>query len=161
MKFLDINKIWSYAITATIAFLEPINVLFLWLLIFIMVDFISGIYASLIEGNFVTSHKMQKTVIKFVMYSTALFLLHGIDVYMITFAKLYLARIGCTLICGIELYSIFENCYRITGNPVFKILTQFTLKKIEENTGVSKDELIHEIKKPVRKGRKANERSHK
>lgn len=136
MKVFDLNKLWSYGITATIAFLEPINVLFLWLLIFIMVDFISGIYASLIEGNYVTSHKMQKTVVKFVMYATALFLLHGIDAYMITFTKLYLARIGCTLICGIELYSIFENCYRITGNPVFKILTQFTLKKIEENTGV-------------------------
>jgi phage-related holin len=161
MKFLDLDKIWAYSISATIAFLEPINVLFLWLIIFIMVDFISGIYASLIEGNYVTSHKMQKTVIKFVIYSTALFLLHGIDAYMITFAKLYLARIGCTLICGIELYSIFENCYRITGNPLFKILTQFTLKKIEENTGVSKDELIHEIKKTVRKGRKSDERSHK
>lgn len=156
MKFLDLNKIWSYSITATISFLEPIGVLFLWLLIFIMVDFISGIYASLVEGKYITSHGMQKTVIKFVMYATSLFLLHGIDAYMITFTKLYLARIGCTLICGIELYSIFENCFRITGNVVFKILTQFTLKKIEENTGVSKDELIHEIKKPIYKGRKAN-----
>lgn len=157
MKFLDINKIWSYAITATISFLEPIGVLFLWLLIFIAVDFISGIYASLVEGKIITSHGMQKTIIKFVMYATAIFLLHGIDAYMITFTKLYLARIGCTLICGIELYSIFENCYRITGNAVFRVLTQFALKKIEENTGVSKDELVHEIKKPAKKGRKAHE----
>lgn len=160
MKFLDLDKIWAYSISAIIIFLEPINVLFLWLIIFIMVDFISGIYASLVEGKIITSHKLQKTVGKFVMYATALFLLHGIDAYMITFTKLYLARIGCTLICGIELYSIFENCYRITGNVVFKILTQFTLKKIEENTGVSKDELVKKIKKPVRKG-KADERKHK
>lgn len=136
MKFFDLDKIWAYSFVAIMGFLEPLWVMLLWFLIFIMVDFISGIYASLIEGQLITSNKMQNTVIKFIMYATAIFLLHGIDAYMITFTKLYLARIGCTLICGIELYSIFENCYRITGNPVFKILTQFTLKKIEENTGV-------------------------
>lgn len=153
MKFLDINKIWSYVLTAIIGFLEPIGVLFLWLLIFIMVDFVSGIYASLVEGKIITSYKMQKTVIKFIMYSTSIFLLRGIDVYMLPFVDLYLARIGCTLICGIELYSIFENCYRITGNNVFKVLTQFTLRKIEENTGVRANELARKNKKSVRKGK--------
>lgn len=136
MKFFDLDKIWAYFFAAIMGFLEPLWVMLLWFLIFIAVDFVTGIYASLVEGKLITSNKMQKTVVKFVMYATAVFLLHGIDAYMITFTKLYLARIGCTLICGIELYSIFENCYRVTGNPVFKILTQFTLKKIEENTGV-------------------------
>lgn len=151
MNVIDINKIWSYCIMAVVSFLEPIGVLFLWLLIFIMADFISGIYASLIEGKIVTSHKMQKTIIKFVMYATSIFLLHGIDIYMLPFLDLYLARIGCTLICGIELYSIFENCYRITGNVVFKVLTQFTLRKIEENTGVKANELARKNKKSVHK----------
>lgn len=136
MKVFDLDKIWAYAFAAIMGFLEPLWVMMLWFLIFIMVDFISGIYAALVERQIITSNKMQNTVQKFIMYSTAIFLLHGIDVYMISFTKLYLARIGATLICGIELYSIFENCYRITGNVVFKILTQFTLKKIEENTGV-------------------------
>jgi len=136
MKFFDLDKIWAYCFAAIMGFLEPLWVMLLWFLIFIAVDFVTGIYASLVEGKLITSNKMQKTVVKFVMYATAVFLLHGIDAYMITFTKLYLARIGCTLICGIELYSIFENCYRVTGNVVFKILTQFTLKKIEENTGV-------------------------
>lgn len=151
MKILDLDKIWAYAFAAIIGFLQPLWVMMLWFLIFIMVDFISGIYAALIEGQLITSNKMQKTVIKFIMYSTAIFLLHGIDVYMISFTKLYLARIGATLICGIELYSIFENCYRITGNPVFKILTQFTLKKIEHETGVELDDKV--VKKAVRKTR--------
>lgn len=136
MKFFDFDKIWAYSFMAIMGFLEPLWVMMLWFLIFIMVDFITGIYAALVERQIITSNKMQTTVIKFIMYSTAIFLLHGIDVYLISFTKLYLARIGATLICGIELYSIFENCYRVTGNVVFKILTQFTLKKIEENTGV-------------------------
>lgn len=152
MKFLDLDKIWAYALSAVIGFLEPLWVMMLWFLIFVVVDFITGIYASLIEGQLITSNKMQKTVIKFITYATAIFLLHGIDVYLISFTKLYLARIGATLICGIELYSIFENIYRATNNPVFKILTQFTLKKIGEQTGVEVDAEM--VKKSIRKGKR-------
>lgn len=152
MKFLDLDKIWAYALSAVLGFLEPLWVMMLWFLIFVVVDFITGIYASLIEGKLITSNKMQKTVVKFITYATAIFLLHGIDVYLISFTKLYLARIGATLICGIELYSIFENIYRATNNPVFKILTQFTLKKIGEQTGVEVDAEM--VKKSIRKGKR-------
>lgn len=133
-----------------LAFFSPLGVLILWQLIFVSVDMISGVYASLIEGKIITSHKLQRTIVKLFMYSTTVILLHGIDVYMIPF-DLCLARISCGLICGIELYSIFENCYRITGNQVFKILTQFTIKKIEHNTGVNIDVELH--KKNFRKGK--------
>lgn len=136
MKYLDLDRIWSYIIASVIGFFEPINTLILWVLIFILVDMITGIWASITEGKFITSHGLQKTVIKFLMYSTAVILLQGIDVYMLTFLECYLAKIGCTLICGIELYSVFENCYRITDNDVFRVLTTFTLKKIEDSTGV-------------------------
>lgn len=136
MKLLDINRIWSYTLASVIGFLEPINVLILWVLIFIAVDMIMGIWASIKEGNIITSSGLARTVQKFLMYSLTVILLEGIDVYMLTFIECYLAKIGCTLICGIELYSVFENCYRITGNDVFKVLTQFTVKKIEDNTGV-------------------------
>lgn len=152
MKLLDLDKIWAYALSAVLGFLEPLWVMMLWFLIFVVVDFITGIYASLIEGKLITSNKMQKTVVKFITYATAIFLLHGIDFYLISFTKLYLARIGATLICGIELYSIFENIYRATNNPVFKILTQFTLKKIGEQTGVEVDAEM--VKKSIRKGKR-------
>lgn len=75
---------------------------------------------------------MQRTVVKFLMYGSAIILLHGLDIYFITFAELNLARIGATIVCGIELYSVFENCYKATGNIVFKVLTQFTAKKFRE-----------------------------
>lgn len=137
MKIFDLDKLWSYTIMSVVSFLEPINALILWLLIFILADMITGVWASMKEGKIITSHGLQKTVTKFLMYSVSIILLQGIDFYMLTFAECFLAKIGCTIICGIELYSIFENCYRITGNKVFKVLTQFTLKKIKEKTGVS------------------------
>ena len=150
MKLLDINKVWSYSIAAIMAFFEPLWVLILWFFIFIMVDFITGIYAAMVEGKFITSHKMRKTVGKFISYSTAVILLHGIDSYMLPFDALFLARIGATIICGIELHSIFENLYRATGNSVFRVLTQFSAKKLEQHTGVDANELVKKPKKTVR-----------
>ena len=158
-EVMDIHKIWAYILASCIGFLAPIQVLFLWLLIFILVDLVTGVCAAWNEGQIITSHGLQKTVIKFITYATAVFLLHGIDVYMVVFANMYLARIGCTIICGIELYSIFENLYRVTGNEVFRILTQFTKKKIKEETGVNVNVPVH--KKAVHKGRKADEKHHK
>ncbi len=154
MKIFVLDKVWAYMIASIIGFLEPISFMFLWLLIFIMVDMITGIYASLVEGKIITSHGLQKTVVKFIMYATSVFLLHGIDAYMITFTTLYLARIGCTLICGIELYSIFENMYRVTGNVVFKVLTQTVIKKVGNETGVDiSEDTLKSLKNKKRKSK--------
>lgn len=140
MKYLDTHRIWSYMMASILGFLEPIGVLILWMLIFIISDMITGIYAAFCKGDKITSHKMQKTVIKFLMYGGAIILLEGFDIYFITFADLSLAKIGATIICGIEIYSIFENCYKATGNIVFKVLTQFTSQKIKDKTGVDIEE---------------------
>jgi hypothetical protein len=136
MKYIDIHRAWSYLIASVLGFFEPIGMLVLWALIFILADMITGIYAAFCNGELITSHKMQRTVVKFLMYSSAIILLEGLDVYIINFMDMALARIGATLICSIELYSIFENCYKATGNVVFKVLTQFTSKKIKQATDI-------------------------
>lgn len=140
MKYFSLDRLWSYLIASIGAFFEPLGVVLLWMLIFIMADMFAGIYASLKEGKHLESHKMQKTIVKIITYSTSIILLHGLDTYMITFIDCGLAKIGATIICGIELYSILENFYRATGNKVFRVLTKFTLKKIEDSTGVQINE---------------------
>lgn len=136
MKYFSLDRIWSYLIASVGAFFEPLGVVLLWMLIFILADMLAGMYASLREGKNLESHKMQKTIVKVITYSTSIILLHGLDTYMITFFECGLAKVGATIICGIELYSILENFYRATGNEVFRVLTTFTLKKIEDSTGV-------------------------
>lgn len=139
-KIFDIDKIWAYCITGTIAFFEPLWVLMLWFFIFVAVDMITGISAAIKERQIIESNKLRKTIYKLFMYCTVIVLVHAIDTEMITVVNLGLARICSAIVCGIELYSILENCYRITGNRVFKILTQFTLKKIENETGINLQE---------------------
>lgn len=141
-KVFDLDKVWAYLIVSSLGFLEPLSVLMLWFLIFVACDMVTGIAASIKERIIITSHGLQRTVVKFLMYSMTIVLLHAIDVYMLIVAHLGLAKIGATIICGIELYSILENCYRITGNEVFKVLTQFTLKGIEKQTGVKVDSRV-------------------
>ena len=136
-KIFDIDKIWAYCITGIFSFFEPLWVLMLCFFIFVAVDMITGISAAVKERQIIESNKLRKTIYKFLMYCTVIVLVHSIDAEMITVVDLGLARICSAIICGIELYSILENCYRITGNRVFKVLTQFTLKKIEDNTGVN------------------------
>ena len=136
MKYLDLDRIWSYSIAAMVSFFEPVGVVLLWMLIFVLADMFAGMYASLKEGRHLESHKMQKTIVKVITYSTSVILLHGLDTYMMTFMDCGLAKIGATIICGIELYSILENFYRATGNVVFRALTTFTLSKIKEKTGI-------------------------
>lgn len=139
-KVFDADKIWAYIITGMIGFFEPLWVLMLWFLIFVACDTITGVWASVIERKIITSNQLRKTVVKMMMYSMTIVLCHAIDTSMIPFVDLSLARITAAVISGIELYSILENCYRITGNRVFKTLTQFTLKKIKDKTGLEIDE---------------------
>ena len=138
-KIFDIHKVWAYTIMSVVSFLEPLWVLLLWFFIFIACDFITGISASIKERQIITSNKMSRSIKKLLMYSMAIVLVHAIDKDMLTFVDLGLAKICATIICGIELYSIFENCYRLTGNEVFRLLTRFTMKKIEDNTGINLD----------------------
>ena len=143
-KIFDLDKIWTYLITSLMGFFEPIEILILWMLIFILADMVTGIRASIAERKRIKSCKLQKTVHKFLLYAMTICLLEGMDKYLLDLVDCHLANIGATIICGIELYSILENCYRVTGNAVFRILTQFTLKKIKDNTGM-------DIKKPLKK----------
>ena len=136
MKYFELDRFWSYVIGALIGFFEPIYVTILWMLIFILADMATGIYGAYCKNEKITSHKMQRTVVKFLMYGCTIILLEGFDKYFVTLVDCGLATIGATIICGIELYSIFENCYKATGNVVFKVLTTFTREKIENKIGV-------------------------
>lgn len=124
-----------YAITSGIlGFFASIWVFVLWMFIFVMFDLISGCMAAKKRGEKLESRKLRQTVNKLVWYFTAILLAQALDVKILHFVEIYLANMTAAIICGVELYSVLENAYTITGNRVFWMLTQFTCKKIKDVT---------------------------
>lgn len=122
------------------SFLTDINTALLGLLICLLVDTITGFWAAPYRGKKRTSNGLSRFVTKLITYITAVIIMHVLEVlvfpdYAVTM-KIQLARIICTAICGLEIYSTLENLYDITKLDVFKYLTQLSSKKIQEATGV-------------------------
>jgi phage-related holin len=119
---------WAKLSTFILAYFAPIQVVIHCMLIFIVLDCLSGIWASMKEGNKIESHKLRKTVIKLMWYTVAVMAAHMMETsFHLGWSQL--SNITGGFICLIELKSIFENIARITNEPVFrKIIKIFTKK---------------------------------
>lgn len=142
------SKFVFISVGGIVGFFSPLYILVIWMLMFVCADFITGIWCSKKNHILISSEKLRRTISKTTLYSMVIVLLHAIDVQILPFSGLELARVATSIICAIELYSILENAYKITDSRVFYILTQFTLKKIENVSGVNiKDQLKKRNKK--------------
>jgi len=110
-------------------------------LFFVALDTVTGFLAAPKRGQTRNSRALSEVIRKLTSYFIAVISLHVLEVsIMPNYGQemyLQLAKLGCTIICGLEIYSIFENLHTLTGLRVFRILTQFSIKKIEEKTGVN------------------------
>lgn len=120
-----------------VGFFLPLPLLVFWMFMFVIVDMISGMLAAKQRGEILSSKKMKKTVSKLICYMTVLLLARGINVHVLPMVELYACYITTGIICFVEMFSIFENLYCITGNQVFRLLTQWSKKKMKETTGIS------------------------
>ncbi len=111
-----------------IAYFTPIAEMVHVMLIFLAVDTISGVWASIKEGHRVESAKLRKTVLKFLWYTVAVITAWMME-HTFKLAWTSLAGITAGFICFVELKSIFENITRITNEPVFERILKFLKKK--------------------------------
>ena len=135
-KMLASERIIYALLVGASGFFAPMWILILWLTIFVLFDLASGILAAKTRGEKLESRKLRRTVTKLIWYYSAVLLAHGLDVGVIPLETLHLAGFMAAIICGVELYSMLENAYTITGNRVFWLLTQFTTKKIKDTTSI-------------------------
>jgi hypothetical protein len=133
---MEYNKIAYAAGGAVLSFFAPLYTLIFWMFAFVAADLITGLWVARKKGLIWESAKLRNTVSKIFLYAMTIVLLHAMHTQMIPFEQFSLAGIGAALICGVELYSVFENAYEITGNRVFYILTQFTSRKLKDASGV-------------------------
>lgn len=103
----------------------------------IMIDLITGIWASRVEGKGITSKRLIPTIKKVALYFGVIALVFAIDK---EFEMVELHKFIAWVIVGFEVYSILENGARITDHPIFRMLKRFMADKIKTNTGVDIDE---------------------
>lgn len=125
---------------AVMSFFTNIGTALLGLLICILMDTITGFWAAPYRGQKRHSHCLSRFVTKLITYLIAVILMHVLEMlvfpdYAVTM-EIQLARVICTAICLLEIYSTLENLYDITGLEIFKYITQLSSKKVKEAVGV-------------------------
>lgn len=144
------QKIVYAVIGAFLSFTSDVHNAMVGLLICVLMDTITGFWAAPHRGQVRESAKLSGFVKKIISYFTAGLLVLVAEKmifpsYMIGAEITRLVFMSCALL---EVYSCFENLGDITGLRIFRIITQFSLRKISEKVGMDMSELAkrHEKK---------------
>ncbi len=138
--FASFHSLVTKFIILFISYFTPIAEMVHVMLIFLAFDTISGIWASLKSGEKLESHKLRKTVYKFVWYSIAVMACWMME-HTFSLSWSNLSSLIAGFICFVELKSIFENITRITNEPIFmKILNIFKRKTTETIRDIAENE---------------------
>lgn len=121
---LELILSWLLKVAAfVVLYLSPISSFVHIVLILVLIDNITGIWASVKNGEPFTANKLRKTITKFILYSVAIitgYLLQSLVNDGTAIAKYVAFAIG-----SVEVVSIYENIARITGLNVFKQLAEY------------------------------------
>jgi len=112
------KSVLTYLLIATLAVLAPVKAMMIAASVLVLLDFVTGIWASLKTGNAVTSAKMGRTVTKMAVYEVAILSCFLVERYL-TEDFFPLSKICAGFVGLVEAKSIIENLNAINGSPVF------------------------------------------
>jgi len=128
--WVDILKeLLSTLVAFVFLFLAPIKDYVYLVFGLIILDFITGSYASYRDGEHFTAKKMRRTIEKFFFYSIAI--ISAYILQKIIDDGIECPRIVALFIGATELKSIYENISRITGVSVFKVIWTSIKDKVD------------------------------
>lgn len=136
-----LSKYVSGLVAALLALLCPITPLIITATVFITIDFITGIYASYAaarrEGQkwSIESRKAWRTVYKLGFVVTGIVMTWLVDSLVLSFMHLNLANLFTGFVCGVELWSFFENASIISGVEIFEWLGRWIKSKLRKEIG--------------------------
>lgn len=129
-------KYISATIAGLCAMLCPITPLITTALLFIAIDFVTGIMASRTvarrEGRewWIESRKAWRTVYKAGFTAVAIIMMWLIDHVLLDFMHLNLANMFTGFVCGVELWSFLENATTISSSPLFSWLGRWVKRRV-------------------------------
>lgn len=134
-------KYISASVMALLALLCPVAPLVITAVIFVAIDFITGIAASRAAAKRegvawrIESRKAWRTVIKAGFVAIAIVMMWLIDSYILGFMHLNLANVFTGFVCGVELWSFLENAATISGAPLFEWLGRWVKLRVVKEAG--------------------------
>lgn len=123
------------------ALFSPIKSIVICALVFIAIDFVTGVLASRCEARqrgekwFFSSHEAWRTIRKagFVLLTITMGWL--IESCILNFITLNLTRIIAGAICGVEMWSFLENASVLSDAKIFEWLRNYVKRKVEKEIG--------------------------
>lgn len=134
-------KYFSGVVAAFAAVLCPVGSLVAAALLFILIDFITGVTASRMvarrEGRawWFESRRAWCTVLKAGFVAVAIVMMWIIDHCLLEFMHLNLANLFTGFVCGVELWSFLENAAAIAPSPLFEWMGRWVKRRIGEEAG--------------------------
>ncbi len=131
-------KYISATVAGLCAMLCPIAPLIATALVFIAIDFVTGIMASRAvarrEGRdwWIESRKAWRTIYKAGFTAVAIIMMWLIDHVLLGFLNLNLANLFTGFVCGVELWSFLENATTISSSPLFSWLGKWVKRRVEK-----------------------------
>lgn len=126
------------AVCGILSLLAPIHNLILCAVIFVAIDFVTGVAASKVVATrsgapwAFESDKAWDTILKLCFVLSGIVLAWLIDSHILAFMNLRLANLFTGFVCGVEFWSYLENASQISNHPIFRYLKRFMKRKIEE-----------------------------
>lgn len=122
--------------------------LFICVVIFECVDFITGCWKSFViakrkgKNPAFESIKAWRTIYKVVFIFVGIVLSEMLDATL-SVERLRLANFFTAFACGVEFWSFLENAAVISNHPIFKWLRKFMRHKVEDTIGEKFEEDSH------------------
>ena len=119
----------------------PIKSVILCALLFILIDFVTGVLASRCEAKqrgekwYLSSREAWRTIRKagFVILTIAMSWL--VESCVLDFVTLNITRIITGVICSVELWSFLENASVLSDAKIFEWLRNYVKRKVEKEIG--------------------------
>ena len=128
----------SGAAAGIAALFAPIGPLVATTMVFIGVDFLSGVAADRAaahrEGRawYFESCKAWRTVLKLALTVTAISMAWLIDSCVLDFMQLNVAKLLTGFTCGVELWSFLENAAQLSDAPLFRWMRRYVHRRMAE-----------------------------
>ena len=134
-------RLVSGAAAGIAALFAPIGPLVACTVVFIGIDFLSGVAASRAAARrerrawYFESREAWRTVLKLGLTITAIAMAWMIDSCILDFMGLNVARLFTGFTCGVELWSFLENASQLSDAPLFRWLRRYVRRRIRREAG--------------------------